>query len=137
MEILTSELKQALIDEALLYQKRTYSPYSHYAVGASVLAEDGQIYGGANIENSAYPSGLCAERVAIFRAISEGNRRIEAIVVVTCNGGSPCGACRQVMREFAELDMPVILADEEGKIVFESTMEGVLPRSFGPEDLER
>lgn len=137
MEILTNELKKALIDEALLYQKRAYSPYSHYAVGASVLAEDGQIYGGANIENSAYPSGLCAERVAIFRAVSEGNRRLKAIVVVTRNGGSPCGACRQVMREFAEPDMPVILADEEGKTVFESTMEGILPRSFGPEDLAR
>ena len=137
MTALTAELKKALIDKARLYQKRAYIPYSHYAVGSAVLAEDGQIYGGANIENSAYPSGLCAERVAIFKAISEGNRQIKGIVVVTSNGGSPCGACRQVMREFADLDMPVILADEEGKIVFESTMDGILPRSFGPEDLEK
>lgn len=133
---LTVELKQALIDQARLYQKRAYNPYSHYAVGSAVLAEDGQVYGGANIENSAYPSGLCAERVAIFKAVSEGNRKIQAIAIVTCNGGSPCGACRQVMREFAALDMPVILADDEGQVVFESTMDGILPRSFGPEDLE-
>ena len=134
---LTIELKKALIDQACLYQKKAYIPYSHYAVGSAVLTEDGQIYGGANIENSAYPSGLCAERVAIFKAVSEGNRQIKAIVVVTSNGGSPCGACRQVMREFAALDMPVILADEKGEIVFESTMDGILPRSFGPEDLEK
>lgn len=135
MTRLTVELKNALVDQACLYQKRAYIPYSHYAVGSAVLTEDGQIYGGANIENSAYPSGLCAERVAIFKAISEGHRQIKAIAVVTSNGGSPCGACRQVMREFAALDMPVILADEQGEIVFESTMDGILPRSFGPEDL--
>ncbi|MDD2521965.1 MAG: cytidine deaminase [Anaerolineaceae bacterium] len=137
MKDLTTETKQELIDQACLYQQRAYSPYSHYAVGAAVLAEDGQVYGGANIENSAYPSGLCAERVAIFKAISEGNRQIEAVAVVTSNGGSPCGACRQVMREFAEADMPVILADDQGNVVFESTMDGILPRSFGPEDLEK
>lgn len=136
MNGLTIELKQALIEQARLYQKRAYNPYSHYAVGAAVLAEDGQVYGGTNIENSAYPSGLCAERVAIFRAVSEGNRKIKAIAIVTCNGGSPCGACRQVMREFAAADMPVILANDEGLIIFESTMDGILPRSFGPEDLE-
>jgi cytidine deaminase len=135
MTRLTVKLKKALVDQACLYQKRAYIPYSHYAVGSAVLTEDGQIYGGANIENSAYPSGLCAERVAIFKAISEGHRQINAIAVVTSNGGSPCGACRQVMREFAALDMPVILADEQGEIVFESTMDGILPRSFGPEDL--
>ena len=73
MTKLALELKQALVEKACLYQKRAYIPYSHYAVGAAVLMEDGQIYGGANIENSAYPSGLCAERVAIFKAVSEGN----------------------------------------------------------------
>ncbi len=136
MTVLTNEQKNSLVDAAHRYQKHAYSPYSHYAVGSAVLAEDGQIYGGANIENSAYPSGLCAERVAIFKAISEGNRQIKAIAVVTSNAGSPCGACRQVMREFSALDMPVILADEQGNIAFESTMDGILPRSFGPEDLQ-
>lgn len=135
MASLTAEVKKALLDKAIAYREKAYSPYSNYAVGAAVLAEDGLIYGGNNIENSAYPSGLCAERVAIFKAISEGNRKIEAIAIVTANAGSPCGGCRQVMREFATLDMPVILGDDKGEIHFESTMDGILPRSFGPEDL--
>ena len=133
--VLTIEQKNELIQVAREYQTRAYAPYSKYLVGAAVLAEDGKLYGGNNIENSAYPSGLCAERVAIFKAISEGNRSILAICVVTRNGGSPCGACRQVMREFAALDMPVIIADEQGEIVLETTMDGILPRSFGPESL--
>lgn len=135
MDKLTTKQKDNLVRVACEYQKRAYAAYSGYLVGAAVLAEDGKIYGGNNIENSAYPSGLCAERVAIFKAISEGNRKILAISVVTKNAGSPCGACRQVMREFASQEMPVIIADESGKIVWESTMEGILPRSFGPEDL--
>lgn len=133
---LTNNQKQDLIELAKQYQARAYAPYSNYHVGAAVLAENGVIYGGNNIENSAYPSGLCAERVAIFKAVSEGNRKILGIVVVTHNAGSPCGACRQVMREFGALDMPVILADEEGKIAYENTLDGILPRSFGPEGMQ-
>lgn len=135
MTMLTTEQKELLIRVAIDYQARAYAVYSGYLVGAAVLAEDGEVYGGNNIENSAYPSGLCAERVAIFKAISEGNRRILAICVVTKNGGSPCGGCRQVMREFASMDMPVIIVDESGEIAHESTMDEILPRSFGPEDL--
>ncbi len=133
---LTNNQKQDLIEVAKQYQAKAYAPYSNYHVGAAVLAENGVIYGGNNIENSAYPSGLCAERVAIFKAVSEGNRKILGIVVVTHNAGSPCGACRQVMREFGALDMPVILADEEGKIAYENTLDGILPRSFGPEGMQ-
>ena len=133
--MLTEELKQRLIAEALTARKASYSPYSHFPVGAAVLAEDGHIYGGTNIENAAYPSSLCAERVAIFKAISEGNRHIQAIAVATHAGGSPCGACRQVMREFGEQDMPVLLADAEGHLVEETSLATLLPRSFGPEDL--
>ena len=133
--MLTEELKQRLIAEALTARKASYSPYSHFPVGAAVLAEDGRIYGGTNIENAAYPSSLCAERVAIFKAISEGNRHIQAIAVATHAGGSPCGACRQVMREFGEQDMPVLLADAEGNLVEETSLATLLPRSFGPEDL--
>ena len=133
---LTNNQKQDLIEVAKQYQARAYAPYSNYHVGAAVLAENGVIYGGNNIENSAYPSGLCAERVAIFKAVSEGNRKILGIVVVTHNAGSPCGACRQVMREFGALDMPVIVADEEGKIAYENTLYGILPSSFGPEGMQ-
>ena len=124
-----------MVPVAREYQKQAYAPYSGYLVGAAVLAEDGKVYGGNNIENSAYPSGLCAERVAIFKAVSEGNRGILAVCVVTKNAGSPCGACRQVMREFASLDMPIFIANEQGEIVWETSMDGILPRSFGPESL--
>ncbi len=135
MAPITTEQKSELVRIAWDYQKQAYAPYSGYLVGSAVLAEDGKIYGGNNIENSAYPSGLCAERVAIFKAVSEGNRRILAVCVVTKNAGSPCGACRQVMREFASLDMPIFIANEQGEIVWETSMDGILPRSFGPESL--
>ena len=137
MELLTSEYRALLIDTARQYLKNSYSPYSNYPVGAAVLAEDGLVYGGTNIENSAHPSGLCAERVAINKAISEGNRRILAVAVVTRNAGAPCGACRQVMREFASLDIPVILTTVEDGLEEEFTLGDLLPRSFGPEDLNR
>ena len=137
MEMLTSEYRALLIDTARQYLKNSYSPYSNYPVGAAVLAEDGLVYGGTNIENSAHPSGLCAERVAINKAISEGNRRILAVAVVTRNAGAPCGACRQVMREFSSLDTPVILATIENGGEEEFTLGDLLPRSFGPEDLNR
>ncbi len=137
METLTSEIRETLIATAQHYLKNSYSPYSNYPVGAAVLAEDGLIYGGANIENSAHPSGLCAERVAINKAISEGNRKILAVAVVTRNAGSPCGACRQVMREFASLEMPVILASVDGNFEEQFSLGELLPRSFGPDDLER
>lgn len=137
MEMLTSEHRALLIDTARQYLKNSYSPYSNYPVGAAVLAEDGLVYGGTNIENSAHPSGLCAERVAINKAISEGNRRILAVAVVTRNAGAPCGACRQVMREFASLDIPVILTTVEDGLEEEFTLGDLLPRSFGPDDLDR
>ncbi len=137
METLTSEIRETLIATAQHYLKNSYSPYSNYPVGAAVLAEDGLIYGGANIENSAHPSGLCAERVAINTAISEGNRKILAVAVVTRNAGSPCGACRQVMREFASLEMPVILVSVDGNFEEQFSLGELLPRSFGPDDLER
>jgi len=137
MEKSVSEYRKILIDTARHYLKNSYSPYSNYPVGAAVLAEDGLVYGGTNIENSAYPSGLCAERVAINKAISEGNRKILAIAVVTRNAGAPCGACRQVMREFASLEAPVILAPIEEGAEEEFTVGDLLPRSFGPEDLNR
>ena len=137
METLTSEYREILIDTARHYLKNSYSPYFNYPVGAAVLAEDGLVYGGTNIENSAYPSGLCAERVAITKAISEGNRKILAVAVVTRNGGAPCGAFRQVMREFASLDMPVILTTIDDGFEEEFTLGDLLPRSFGPADLDR
>ena len=110
-----------------------YAPYSNYPVGAALLTGDGEIFTGCNIENAVYPATCCAERVAIFKAVSEGRRDFLAIAVVTGDGGSPCGVCRQVMREFAP-DMAVFIADAEG-IVRETSVAELLPDSFGPENL--
>jgi len=135
--MLTTQDKENLIRRAKEARELAYAPYSRYQVGAAVLTEDGQIFSGSNIENAAYPSSLCAERVAIFKAVSEGHRKLQAIAVVTKNGGSPCGGCRQVMREFANLEIPVILTTIDDGVEEEFTLGDLLPRSFGPEDLHR
>jgi cytidine deaminase len=131
---LSDRLRNELIERALRVRRNAYAPYSKYAVGAALLADSGEIYTGSNVENSAYPASMCAERSAIFRAVSEGERKFKAIVVATEHGGSPCGSCRQVMSEFG-LDMLVLLVDEEGKVCRETTVEALLPESFGPGDL--
>jgi len=135
--MLTPTDKQKLITLALQAYAGAYAPYSQYAVGAAVLTAEGKIYTGCNIENAAYPSSMCAERVAIFKAVSEGHHNIVAIAVVTRNGGSPCGGCRQVMREFGNDGMEVLIADAHGNLLDEMTLAELLPRSFGPEDLEQ
>lgn len=122
-----------LVRRAMQARSKAYAPYSRYAVGAAVLTMAGDIFDGCNIENATYSATVCAERVAIFKAISEGRRHLAAIAVVTKNGGSPCGICRQVMREFAP-DMVVLIADAEGNYR-RSTVAELLPDSFAPEDL--
>jgi cytidine deaminase len=112
---------------------RAYAPYSRYQVGAAVLGDNGQIYPGANVENAAYGSTMCAERTAVYGAIMAGARHILALAVCTENGGSPCGACRQVLVEFAG-DIPVWLADAQGNIR-QSSLYTLLPDHFGPEML--
>lgn len=124
----------ALIACALDARRWSYSPYSRYPVGAALLADSGKVYDGCNIENAAYPESLCAERVAVFKAVSEGERRFVAIAVTTENGGSPCGACRQVLCEFG-LDIVVIIADGQGQVVQRLPVRDLLPHSFGPEKL--
>lgn len=119
-----------LVARAAEARRWSYSPYSGYKVGAALLAASGKIYDGANIENAAYPESLCAERVAIFKAVSEGEREFTAIAVATENGGFPCGACRQVMSEFA-LEMIVLIADGQGAILRRTTVRELLPNSFG------
>lgn len=113
-----------------------YAPYSHYKVGAAALASSGKIYSGVNVENAAYPSGICAERVAIFKAVSEGEREILALVVATDNGGTPCGACRQVISEFGP-QAEVCLVDQNGNLVLETSIDQLLPGAFGPEKLNQ
>ena len=131
---LTKEQKERLIQIAIDARKWAYAPYSKYKVGAAVLSSSGRIYDGANIENAAYPVTMCAERVAIFKAVSEGERAFQAIAVVTSNGGAPCGACRQVMAEFG-LDTVVLVADENGKLISEHTVDELLPGAFTEHDL--
>ncbi len=100
-----------------------------------MLTNSGRIYDGVNVENAAYPNGICAERVAVHKAVSEGERNFSAIAVVTLNGGTPCGACRQVLAEFGS-DTVVLLADEKGKLVQETSLSALLPGAFGPQDLK-
>ena len=126
--------KKELVALAIEAKKKSYSPYSNYAVGAALLSKSGKIYQGANIENAAYPTTICAERSAIFKAVYDGERDFQAIAVVTKDGGSPCGSCRQVMAEFG-LDTVVWIADEKGNVVQETTVEMLLPFSFGPSNL--
>jgi cytidine deaminase len=130
-----SDLKK-LVSLACAARKNAYVPYSHYAVGAAVLAKSGKVYAGCNVENAAYPTGLCAERVAIFKAVSEGERELAALAVVTSNAGSPCGACRQVFSEFADDDAIVILSTARGNRRKRFTMWQILPDRFGPEHLK-
>ena len=129
-----SDLEE-LIRVARAARRNAYVPYSRYAVGAAVLAKSGKVYAGCNIENAAYPTGLCAERVAIFKAVSEGERELVALAVVTSNAGSPCGACRQVFSEFAEDDAVIVLARARGNHRKKFTMKQILPDRFGPEHL--
>ena len=127
--------KEVLVTAAIEARKSSYSPYSSYPVGAALLTEKGDLYTGTNIENAAYPMSICAERVAAFKAISAEDRKFKAIAVVTRDGGFPCGACRQVLSEFG-LGAEVIIADEMGNILEESSVSDLLPGAFGPSNLK-
>jgi cytidine deaminase len=133
---LSEQEKQSLVDLANTARQRAYVPYSHYPVGSSLRTKTGRVFTGVNVENAAYPQTMCAERIAIFKAVSEGEKEFDVITVVTDNGGSPCGGCRQVMAEFG-LDTVVILADGSGRIVKETTVRELLPEAFTPEHLEK
>jgi cytidine deaminase len=132
--MLNDENRQKMVQTALAARKWAYSPYSGYQVGAALLTASGRIYDGVNVENAAYPTGMCAERVAVFKAVSEGEQKFIAIAVATSNGGTPCGACRQVLSEFG-LETVVIIVNGNGQILRETKLAELLPGAFGPEDL--
>jgi cytidine deaminase len=132
---ITKTQRSELIQEAIEARRGAYAPYSGYAVGAALLTVSGKIYRGANVENAAYPTSMCAERVALFNAVSEGERQFAAIAVATENGGFPCGSCRQALSEFG-LDMRVIVVDGGGMLNAELGLEELLPRAFGPDDFK-
>lgn len=133
--MLTDEQREHLVQTAIEARKWVYAPYSNYPVGAALLTSSGRTYDGVNVENAAYPTSMCAERVAVFKAVSEGELQFEAIAVVTRNGASPCGSCRQVLSEFG-LETIVLVADEKGDISLETTVDELLPGAFGPANLE-
>ena len=132
---LTKQESQSLIDLANEARQHAYVPYSKYPVGSALRTKTGRIYTGVNVENAAYPHTMCAERVAIFKAVSDGESEFDVIAVVTNNGGSPCGGCRQVMAEFG-LDTIVLIADGDGNLKKEITVAELLPEAFTPDHLQ-
>lgn len=122
-----------LVSRALSARERAYAPYSDYQVGSAVLAADGSVYLGCNVENASYPAAICAERVALTSAIAGGHRDFVAIAVATRDGGSPCGICRQVMAELG-IGMAVYIADADG--TFRTTsVPALLPDAFTSDSL--
>ncbi|MDO3661327.1 MULTISPECIES: cytidine deaminase [Bacillus] len=128
--------KQELITEALKARDMAYAPYSKFQVGAALLTKDGKVYRGCNIENAAYSMCNCAERTALFKAVSEGDTEFQMLAVAADTPGpvSPCGACRQVISELCTKDVIVILTNLQGQIK-EMTVEELLPGAFSSEDL--
>ncbi len=134
MPPISPQTARLLVEQAMWARRNAYAPYSHYAVGAALLAESGEIYRGANVENAAYPTTMCAERSALFHAVSEGERSFRALALVTEDGGSPCGACRQALSEFG-LDLLILIADKDGNILETLPLRDLLPRAFTPDNL--
>ncbi|WP_243386286.1 cytidine deaminase [Bacillus kexueae] len=128
--------KQQLVLEAKAAREMAYAPYSKFKVGAALLTKDGKVYKGCNVENAAYSLCNCAERTALFKAISEGDKQFDAIAVVadTARPVPPCGACRQVISELCPPEMKVILTNLKDDIQ-ELTVKELLPGAFSPEDL--
>jgi cytidine deaminase len=128
---------QALLQAAQAARLNAYAPYSRFLVGAAVLDEHGRVHAGCNVENAAYPQGVCAEAAALSAMVLAGGRRAAALLVLGAGPSwvTPCGGCRQKLREFAVADTPVLVADEQG-VQRCFTLEQLLPHSFGPEQLK-
>ena len=133
-------LDKELLQLAIQARENSYSPYSGFRVGAALLGESGKVYGGCNVENAAYSPTKCAERTAVFKAVSEGEREFSAIAIVGGKGDTladlcaPCGVCRQVLAEFCDGDFRVVLGTPDNIQVF--TLAELLPLSFGKGDLK-
>lgn len=126
-----------LLEEAKVAREKAYAPYSKFSVGAALLTKSGKVFHGCNIENASFGLTNCAERTALFKAVSEGETEFRALLVVadTKNPVAPCGACRQVIAEFCPPEMPVYLANIYGDIK-QTTVEQLLPSSFTSEDMK-
>lgn len=132
--MIDEETRTTLEEAACAARERAYAPYSHFTVGAAVLGGSGAVYSGVNVENASYGLTICAERSAISSAVLAGERDIRAVAVCTENGVTPCGACRQVIREFAA-DCPIYVLDANGNRR-QTSLAALLPQSFGKRDLE-
>ena len=135
MKSTSESTDRELIQLAITASSNAYIPYSNYAVGAALQTDDGTVFTGCNIESAAYSPTLCAERTALGKAVSEGYRHFDKIAVVTRNGGSPCGVCRQFLYEFSP-EMTVIIADLDGQVHHIMSLSDLLPLGFGPSKLD-
>ena len=128
--------KLKVMEESKIAREKAYVPYSKFKVGAALVTKEGKVYHGCNIENASYSMTNCAERTAMFKAVSEGDRDFQSLAVVADTEGpvSPCGACRQVIAEFCKPNMPVYLINLKGDVQ-ETTVAELLPGAFSPEDL--
>ena len=136
-----NEMKAELISRAIGAHKYSFAPYSRYNVGAAALFDSGEIYTGVNVESASLGMTICAERNAIFHAIAEGEKTLLAVAIVGGTDGErreycvPCGACRQVMRDFGDKDTMIVLSARTPDDYLENTLEELLPHSFGPEKI--
>ena len=132
------ETERALLQAAQAARLNAYAPYSKFRVGAALLDETGRVHAGCNVENAAYPQGLCAEAAALAAMVLGGGRRASALLVLGEGPEpvTPCGGCRQRLREFAAPDTPVLVADARG-VQRRFTLQELLPHGFGPEHLQR
>ena len=133
---LSDTQRAALLEAARAAQKNAYAPYSHFLVGAAVLDDQGRIHSGCNVENAAYPEGVCAEAGALSAMVLAGSRQARAVLVVGAGGAwiTPCGGCRQKLREFCAANTPIFTANET-TMGPSYTLDQLLPASFGPNHL--
>jgi cytidine deaminase len=137
MAKLDENTRHQLAQSALQAQKQSYSPYSHFAVGAALLTPEGDIITGCNVENASYGATICAERTAAVKAVSMGHREFQAVAVASPNGVFPCGICRQFLLEFTHnRDLTVITLNSAGEVLREVSLSTLLPGAFGPDELE-
>jgi cytidine deaminase len=133
----TSDMHEGLLEAAMAALKNAHAPYSNFAIGAAVLGTDGNIYGGCNVENASYPEGICAEASAIGAMVTGGGKAIQQICVVSAVDDlvTPCGGCRQKIRELASKNVQIFVCGPDG-LKRQFSLEELLPVSFGPEQLE-
>ena len=131
-------LDKAFVGAALAAKDKAYAPYSNHPVGAAVRTADGSIYSGCNVENAAFPLGQCAEGGAISQMVLEGHKKITEVVVVGPgkHACTPCGGCRQKIREFGDEKTVIYVCDNEGELILQTTLGDLLPHSFGPDNVK-